>query len=104
MKKNFFKEERFEFEGQCFMLEYCLTEENDCISGQSVYGVGVRMEKILPDGQVVKDGKQILPVFRSKNTAEELAELLSGNDVFPISLYEVTTEYILDKIHVSDMV
>ncbi len=103
MKKNFFKEAKFEYEGQRFMLEYCLTEENDGLSGQNVYGVGVRMEKVLPDGQVLKEGKQILPVFRSKNTAEELAELLSGNDVFPISLYEVTTEYILNKIHVCDM-
>lgn len=104
MQSNLFREAKFEYEGSRFKLEYCLTQDADSLDGQELYGVRVRMKKTLPIGQIITECKQIMPVFRSRKTAEELAEMLSVNEVFPVTLYDVVTEYLIGKIRVQDVI
>lgn len=62
--------------------------------GKITYGVGVEMYTQLSDGQVIKERQIIENLFDKITDAERFLDIIQGGCVTPVSLIDVTEDYI----------
>lgn len=82
------------------LLEYFMITEEISVDYTNLksYGVKIRKTEVNEGGGNVIETKQINNVFYHKEDAEVFLDILMRNSVTPISLLEVTEDYIVESL------
>lgn len=104
MNERFIKEMIVSCDGFRIRLEYYLIEEalNEYCPEIKRYGVSVKMTRLYEESYETGGEKRIRALFCGEKEALAFIDILAKNTVTPVTLREITEEYILGKIQIED--